>query len=97
VFTFYHSQGNFAPFPSSVGGALGYHEESQVIGKAYFMRQPYRRLVGFGLTAKEKLRRWQLDFPSGWGADDATIKANYRQETTAAMDRRRCPPLAAVR
>jgi hypothetical protein len=32
VFTFYHSQGNFVPFPSSVGGALGYHEESQVIG-----------------------------------------------------------------
>jgi hypothetical protein len=35
-----------------------------------------------------------IGLSSGWGADDETIKANYRQER--AMDRRRCSSLAAV-
>jgi hypothetical protein len=31
--------GTFAPFLRTVGGALGYHGEIHVIGKAYFVRQ----------------------------------------------------------
>jgi hypothetical protein len=31
--------GTFRPFLRSVGGALGYHGEIHVIGKAYFVRQ----------------------------------------------------------
>ena len=31
--------GTFAPSLRSVGGALGYHGEIHVIGKAYFVRQ----------------------------------------------------------
>ena len=31
--------GTFFPFRRNVGGALGYHGELQVIGKAYFVRQ----------------------------------------------------------
>jgi hypothetical protein len=31
--------GTFAPFLRSVRGALGYHGEIHVIGKAYFVRQ----------------------------------------------------------
>jgi hypothetical protein len=47
VFTFCRSLGTFARTLRSVGGALGYHGEIHVIGKAYFVRQA---AILFGLA-----------------------------------------------
>jgi len=39
LWSLFATAGTFAPFLRSVGGALGYHGEIHVIGKAYFVRQ----------------------------------------------------------
>jgi hypothetical protein len=47
VFTFFPLIGTIARALRSVGGALGYHGENHVIGKAYFARQA---AILFGLA-----------------------------------------------
>jgi hypothetical protein len=62
VFTFLPLMGTFARTLRSVRGALGYHGEIHVIGKAYFVRQA---AILFGL-AKATTDRPQ-DFRSSLG------------------------------
>jgi len=47
----YFQLGTNAQFPSNCSGALGYHGESKVIGKEYFLRQA---AIVFGLAKATK-------------------------------------------